>query len=189
MNEAKEAVIREQRSGAGRAATRTDGERFMWRNLTRTVRELQPSFGEVGGSYRPDLHYLGGPGPKWRAKYGNLAPKTMPTAIAPRAAMRDPRSRLNEKEMCHARNTMILLAIVVLGTMVATHASATGRGATGVYGNGFHNYPPPTGFQGPVITVPAMQPPAFNPSIPYTVPQSPEVPVSPASPGSVFRNH
>jgi hypothetical protein len=33
---------------------------------------------------------------------------------------------------------------------------------------------------------PAMPPPAFNPSSPYTVPQSREAPVSPASPGSVF---
>jgi hypothetical protein len=89
---------------------------------------------------------------------------------------------LNEKEMRHARNAMILLAIVVLGTILATHAWAAGRGPSGVYGNGFHTYPP-AGFQGPVITVPAMQPPVFNPSIPYTVPQTPEVPVSPASHG------
>jgi hypothetical protein len=32
---------------------------------------------------------------------------------------------------------------------------------------------------------PSIQP-HFNPSIPYTVPQSPETPVSPGSPGSVF---
>jgi hypothetical protein len=28
------------------------------------------------GAYRPDLHYMRGPGPKWHAKYGGLAPKT-----------------------------------------------------------------------------------------------------------------
>jgi|ERR1700687_5602126 hypothetical protein len=33
---------------------------------------------------------------------------------------------------------------------------------------------------------PSMPPPAFNPSSPYTVPQSRESPVSPASPGSLF---
>jgi hypothetical protein len=27
------------------------------------------------GPYRPDLHYMRGPGPKWHAKYGHLAPK------------------------------------------------------------------------------------------------------------------
>jgi hypothetical protein len=37
----------------------------------------------------------------------------------------------------------------------------------------------------PVINNPA---PVFNPSEPYTLPQSPETPVSPASPGSVFGN-
>jgi hypothetical protein len=48
----------------------------MWRNLAKAVRELQQSMGEGGGSYRPDRHYMRGPGPKWHAKYGNLAPKT-----------------------------------------------------------------------------------------------------------------
>lgn len=36
--------------------------------------------------------------------------------------------------------------------------------------------------------VPSLPPPIFNPSTPYTVPVAPEVPVSPASPGSVFGN-
>jgi hypothetical protein len=54
----------------------------MWRNLTKAVGELQRSF-EVGGSYRADLHYMRGPGPKWRAKYGNLAPKTIPISSSP----------------------------------------------------------------------------------------------------------
>lgn len=48
----------------------------MWRNLAKAVRELGRSFGEGGASYRPDLHYMRGPGPKWHAKYGNLAPKS-----------------------------------------------------------------------------------------------------------------
>jgi hypothetical protein len=47
----------------------------MWRNLAKAVRGLGRSFGE-GATYRPDLHYMRGPGPKWHAKYGNLAPKT-----------------------------------------------------------------------------------------------------------------
>jgi len=25
------------------------------------------------GSYRPDAHYMRGPGPKWRAKYGQVS--------------------------------------------------------------------------------------------------------------------
>jgi hypothetical protein len=50
----------------------------MWRKLAKAVHELQRSFAEGGGTYRPDLHYMRGPGPKWHAKYGNLAPKTAP---------------------------------------------------------------------------------------------------------------
>ncbi len=59
----------------------------MWRNFTKAVRGLQRSFGEGGTSYRPDLHYMRGPGPKWHAKYGSLAPKTMPSAAAKSPAL------------------------------------------------------------------------------------------------------
>jgi hypothetical protein len=61
----------------------------MWRNLTKAVRELQRSFGEGGGTYRPDLHYMRGPGPKWHAKYGNLAPKAVPAANSSSVAVRE----------------------------------------------------------------------------------------------------
>jgi hypothetical protein len=54
----------------------------MWRNLAKAMRGLQRSLGEGGTSYRPDLHYMRGPGPKWRAKYGNLAPKAPATTPA-----------------------------------------------------------------------------------------------------------
>jgi hypothetical protein len=47
----------------------------MWRNLTKTIRELQRSMAAGGAAYRPDLHYMRGPGPKWHAKYGHLAPR------------------------------------------------------------------------------------------------------------------
>jgi hypothetical protein len=62
---------------------------MMWRNLTRAVRELQRTFADGSGTYRPDRHYMRGPGPKWHAKYGNLAPKDMPTARTARAVMRE----------------------------------------------------------------------------------------------------
>jgi hypothetical protein len=61
----------------------------MWRHFTKTLRELQRSFAETGGSYRPDLHYMRGPGPKWHAKYGGLAPKAMPAARAAAHALRE----------------------------------------------------------------------------------------------------
>jgi hypothetical protein len=61
----------------------------MWRNFAKAVRELQRrTFAEGGGTYRPDLHYMRGPGPKWHAKYGNLCPKAMPEIGAPRSTTR-----------------------------------------------------------------------------------------------------
>jgi hypothetical protein len=48
----------------------------MWRDFSRSVRALWRIPGESGGSYRPDLHYMRGPGPKWHAKYGGLVTKT-----------------------------------------------------------------------------------------------------------------
>jgi hypothetical protein len=71
---------------------------------------------------------------------------------------------------------------VLLGTFAAVgqaearsgggHAAGAMRGLSG---------PPPF-----LDSVPATPAPAFNPSEPYTLPQSPETPVSPGSPGSVF---
>lgn len=57
----------------------------MWRKLMKSVRELQRGFAGGSAVYRPDLHYMRGPGPKWHAKYGNLAPKVAPAA-SPQAA-------------------------------------------------------------------------------------------------------
>ena len=61
----------------------------MWRNLAKAVRTLRRTLGEGSGSYRPDLHYMRGPGPKWHAKYGHLAPKASPTAAPLRPTMSD----------------------------------------------------------------------------------------------------
>ena len=36
------------------------------------------------GPYRPDLHYMRGPGPKWHAKYGTWLPKPPRPARQPR---------------------------------------------------------------------------------------------------------
>ena len=45
----------------------------MWRQLTNVVRELwQASTPQGGSSYRPDLHYMRGPGPKWRARHAGF---------------------------------------------------------------------------------------------------------------------
>jgi hypothetical protein len=45
----------------------------MRRNLTSSVRELLRTFARPLDSYRPELHYMRGPGPKWHAKRANTA--------------------------------------------------------------------------------------------------------------------
>jgi hypothetical protein len=85
---------------------------------------------------------------------------------------------------------LLLLAGILLGTMVAEAALAAERGPTNAAaGAGFQSNHV-SGFDRPTFDRgPALPPPVFNQSNPYTVPQSPERPVSPASPGSVFGDH
>jgi hypothetical protein len=91
------------------------------------------------------------------------------------------------KQRSLSRNTMIVLAAVVLTAAAATDALAAGRGGGG--GGGARGGHMGRGVGGPWLNnVPSLPPPTFNPSTPYTVPQSRETPVSPASPGSVFGN-
>jgi hypothetical protein len=56
----------------------------MWRDFSKAVAELWRASGEPCSAYRPDLHYMRGPGPKWHAKYDSLvnhrAPPTAPAA-------------------------------------------------------------------------------------------------------------
>jgi hypothetical protein len=54
----------------------------MWRDLSKALHEVWRASGEGTTAYRPDLHYMRGPGPKWHAKYGNLTPKA-PSAQSP----------------------------------------------------------------------------------------------------------
>jgi hypothetical protein len=61
----------------------------MWRNFAKAVRELQRAVGEGCGSYRPDLHYMRGPGPRWHAKYGNLPLKSAPNGIPASPSLRE----------------------------------------------------------------------------------------------------
>ena len=52
-----------------------------WRKLIETVRD----------PYQPELHYMRGPGPKWRAKYQTDRARTTPadrSAIGPSATCR-----------------------------------------------------------------------------------------------------
>ena len=83
------------------------------------------------------------------------------------------------------RTALSLAACMVLFGALATAGQAQAQGkAAGGHGQGAIR-----GLSGPSPTLegaPSTPGPTFNPSIPYTVPQSPETPVSPGSPGSVF---
>jgi hypothetical protein len=61
----------------------------MWRSFADAFRELQRAYCEGAGSYRPDLHYMRGPGPKWHAKYGNLPPKLTPDRVSAVPSLRE----------------------------------------------------------------------------------------------------
>jgi hypothetical protein len=84
------------------------------------------------------------------------------------------------KQRTTIRNIVVVLAAIMIGAaaasdaLAASHSQARGAGHTrGLYG-------------GPIISPPPSMTPNFNPSYRYVVPQEPETPVSPASPGSVF---
>jgi hypothetical protein len=47
-------------------------------NLTKAVRELMRTFTQPLDPYRPELHYMRGPGPKCRAKRAGGAAPTAP---------------------------------------------------------------------------------------------------------------
>jgi hypothetical protein len=56
----------------------------MLRDFSKALRELLQIPGEIGGAYRPDLHYMRGPGPKWHAKHaGFLASPPAPRPARP----------------------------------------------------------------------------------------------------------
>jgi len=45
----------------------------MWHRFAKAVGELQRTYGAAFDSYRPELHYMRGPGPKWHAKRAAVA--------------------------------------------------------------------------------------------------------------------
>jgi hypothetical protein len=53
----------------------------MWRDLSKVLSELWRASGEPCSAYRPDLHYMRGPGPKWHAKYDGLLTRTSPPTV------------------------------------------------------------------------------------------------------------
>ena len=61
----------------------------MWRGISKTLRQLLEIPGDSAGSYRPDKHYMRGPGPKWHAKYGSLIEKTSQSSAPARPVLSD----------------------------------------------------------------------------------------------------
>jgi hypothetical protein len=57
---------------------KTVWERVMRKNLSNTVRELSRTIADLFGSYRPELHYMRGAGPKWHAKQSGSATSQAP---------------------------------------------------------------------------------------------------------------
>jgi hypothetical protein len=50
----------------------------MWRFFANAVRELSRTFADLFNPYRPELHYMRGPGPKCHAKSAGAANATSP---------------------------------------------------------------------------------------------------------------
>jgi hypothetical protein len=50
----------------------------MRNNLIGTFRELSRNLAQLFDSYRPELHYMRGPGPKWYAKRTGNGANAMP---------------------------------------------------------------------------------------------------------------
>jgi hypothetical protein len=61
---------------------------FLSRVLARPLRALRKArrylADELTGSYRPEKHYMRGPGPKWREKATAATLESQPHAIEPR---------------------------------------------------------------------------------------------------------
>jgi len=79
----------------------------------------------------------------------------------------------NIKRKSATRNTVIVLTAIILSAAAATHALAAGPKVGGAGGGGHI-----VGGSGGASPdgIPPMSPPVFNPSTPYTVPQSPRPP-------------
>jgi hypothetical protein len=64
-------------------------ERVMRRNLTNIVRELLRTFTHPFEPYRPELHYMRGPGPKCHAQRVGVAASAAPAVAGAVPALRE----------------------------------------------------------------------------------------------------
>jgi len=61
----------------------------MRREFRRSIRELSRSFAFLFDPYRPELHYMRGPGPKWHAKRTSITAKAAPALTETGRALHD----------------------------------------------------------------------------------------------------
>ena len=54
----------------------------MWRDIAIVVRDIRRAFTGAIDPYRPELHYMRGPGPKCQAKRGGAARPAEPFVVA-----------------------------------------------------------------------------------------------------------
>jgi hypothetical protein len=64
-------------------------ERVMRQNLSETLRELMRTFAQPFDPYRPELHYMRGPGPKCRSKRAGRAESAAPAAATNTPGLRE----------------------------------------------------------------------------------------------------
>jgi hypothetical protein len=57
----------------------------MWFNLANAIDELRRTFAGAFDPYRPELHYMRGPGPKCRAKRAGTVATAAPVSVGTRA--------------------------------------------------------------------------------------------------------
>ena len=68
-------AFRRHAQAKGRRPHKPLGRRSVGHGIVSGIRELARTFARAFDPYRPELHYMRGPGPKWHAKRAALAPR------------------------------------------------------------------------------------------------------------------
>ena len=69
----KDRAFRAYAQAKGRRLHKSLGRRSVGHGIVSGIRELARTFARAFDPYRPELHYMRGPGPKWHAKRAALA--------------------------------------------------------------------------------------------------------------------
>jgi hypothetical protein len=66
-------AFRAHTQARGRRLDKPLGRRDVGQKIVSGIRELAQTFARAFDPYRPELHYMRGPGPKWHAKWADHA--------------------------------------------------------------------------------------------------------------------